>query len=215
MTYDLAFEAVKRTISPAARVQERQAALNAAREALKLAENRAEAAPGPDFRASAFVGAWERIGAAQKLKVDPKTHKIVAPLPELYWATLAEAAVLADLARTDEDPGRDAGRYIADLQKRTAEPHEAFQRAKARRDSARPQMPEYRKQFAAPFTVGHRVRVNNDVMDGKYAGRPGTVTKVGVDDGGGWIEVALDKMEGLSYSSSTTITVRADGLGLV
>ncbi|ANU79757.1 hypothetical protein BI023_gp50 [Mycobacterium phage Sneeze] len=72
-----------------------------------------EMGPGPDIRAGAFIGAWDRIEAAQKLKADAKGH-VVDPLPELYWATLAEADVLARLATADEDPGRDAGAVLVE-----------------------------------------------------------------------------------------------------
>ncbi|ABE67307.1 hypothetical protein SEA_PINKYOSHI_49 [Mycobacterium phage PinkYoshi] len=85
-----------------------------------------------DARASAWIGAHERIVAAQKLKVDHK-KRVVDPLPELYWATLAEAAVLAELARADQTTGLHAGGYLVDQQERIEE----FGRLVARSREAR------------------------------------------------------------------------------
>ncbi|QDF19779.1 hypothetical protein QEH38_gp47 [Mycobacterium phage LilSpotty] len=80
-----------------------------------------------DARASAWIGAHERIAAAQKLKVDGE-HRVVDPLPELYWATLAEAAVLAELARADQTVGLHAGGYPVDQQERIEESRSSVRR---------------------------------------------------------------------------------------
>lgn len=135
-----------------------------------------EAGPGPDLRANAFVGAWERIEAAQKLKVDHK-HRVVDPLPELYWATIAEAAVLAQLANADEDPGRDAGRHLLDRKERVAGRRAHFS------DALRARKPK-----DPPFTVGHRVQVRR----GDWAGRIGTVTETYPSNDPPLVEVMLD-----------------------
>lgn len=84
--------------------------------------------PEPDLRANAFVGAWERIEAAQKLKIDAN-GRAVEQLPELYWATIAEAAVLADLTRASRQTGEDSGRYIYDHKRRVQEARDRFRTA--------------------------------------------------------------------------------------
>lgn len=132
-------------------------------------------APGPDLRANAFVGAWERIEAAQKLKVDHK-KKLVDPLPEIYWATLAEADVLARLATGDEDPGRDAGAYIVDRDQRTSIARDRIREAVNRAAS-----------YTMP-TKGSRVRVTA----GDWTGRTGKVTDVHPDNEPPMVDVALD-----------------------
>lgn len=76
--------------------------------------------PPADARASAWIGAHERIEAAQKLKLDEK-RRVRDPLPELYWATIAEAAVLADLARTNQTTGLHAGGYLVEQHDRRLE----------------------------------------------------------------------------------------------
>lgn len=95
--------------------------------------------PGPDMRAGAFVGALDRIEAAQKLKVDRK-NRLVDPLPEIYWATLEEAHILAQLAQTDEDPARDAGRHMVNraeqIEQANARGAEAMKRARDRQNGA-------------------------------------------------------------------------------
>lgn len=50
-----------------------------------------------DARVGAFIGALDRIEIAQKMKVD-RHGETPEVLPELYWATIAEAAVLAQLS---------------------------------------------------------------------------------------------------------------------
>ncbi|AEL98520.1 hypothetical protein CL64_gp48 [Mycobacterium phage Liefie] len=89
-----------------------------------------------DARASAWIGAHERIVAAQKLKVDHK-KRVVDPLPELYWATLAEAAVLAELARADQTTGLHAGRYLVDQQQRIEKWRLVHEAAARSRDARR------------------------------------------------------------------------------
>lgn len=84
--------------------------------------------PPPDLRVSAFVGAWERIEAAQKLKVDHK-NRVREPLPELYWATLAEAAILADLARADQTTGFFAGGHLTQRDERIRQNRRDFEQA--------------------------------------------------------------------------------------
>lgn len=205
-TYEhIAQEAVNRTIMPgAARGSGRHAALAAAREAIALVIEEAEAMvnsmvdrpaqpapaaePAADLRANAFVGAWERIELAQKLKVDLK-GRAVEQLPELYWATMAEAAVLADLANADEDPGRDAGRYLFDRRRRIEESRARFDAAKRRR---RP----------PPVSLWCRVLV----LRGDWAGRYGQVTKMYPENVPPMLDVELDP-PGRSDDPAEPITI--------
>lgn len=207
-----------------------------------------------DDRASAYVGAREALKAAGKAKAEHvravyEGRAIGDPdeLPPAYWGLLAEAGVLAQLARADIAVGLLAGNYLVDQERRIRKNkdrqlHEQIQaKAAAKRISTggtedgrgvvehladnHGDHPEARcsdcgttnagRTCQPPFAEGHRVRVNNDVMEGKYAGRLGTVTKVGVDDGADWVEVSLDPMEGLRYGGHATITVRAHSLELV
>jgi hypothetical protein len=54
-----------------------------------------------DHRVSGYLGAREALDAAQRIRTDHNTSGATEPLPETYWSTLAEAAVLAKLARAD------------------------------------------------------------------------------------------------------------------
>lgn len=176
-----------------------------------------EAGPGPDLRANAFVGAWERIEAAQKLKVDPKNHRLVDPLPEIYWATIAEAAVLAQLATADEDPGRDAGRHLLDRKERLAEARTHFADAISRRKpnptgstEAGRGVPSFDNGPAdPPFAEGHWVRVKR----GDWAGRCGTVTAVYRTNHPPVVDVALDLVS--LGDQPVTITVLPADLELI
>lgn len=177
-----------------------------------------------DARPSAWIGAHERIAAAQKLKLEPGSNNRVAdPLPELYWATLAEAAVLADLARAPGAVGYLAGAHLAGRAERIAENtrqmEELLRRAEGRRKPTRPPMPgrptmpEYREQFAgtvergrphpntAPFAVGHHVRVT----EGDWAGRTGTVAATYLDNQPPVVDVTLNQSH--PGADTPTITV--------
>ncbi|GFG65796.1 hypothetical protein MKUB_32860 [Mycobacterium kubicae] len=145
-----------------------------------------EYGPGPDLRANAFVGAWDRIEAAQKLKLDHR-KKLVDPLPEIYWATMLEADVLARLATADEDPGRDAGRYVLDREqraiKRRTRAKSAFEEKlrKPPRVAGEPKSdmlsetdPPAKLHPDDEPAVGQRVRVKR----GDWVGRTGKVTEV-------------------------------------
>ena len=131
-----------------------------------------ETGPGPDLRAGAWLGAWDRIEAAQKLKTAGKLDG----LPEIYWATLAEADVLARLATADEDPGRDAGRHVVNRDQR------------AERDRARITDALSRKTKPNTPAAGDRVRV----IRGDWAGRHGQIAKTYPDNHPPMIDVELD-----------------------
>lgn len=69
----------------------------------------------PDARVAAWTCAWDAIRAAQELRQPPRQPRPLAeqslepePLPELYWAAIAEAAVYAELARADLPTGQQA-----------------------------------------------------------------------------------------------------------
>lgn len=67
--------------------------------------------PPPDARVAAWTCAWESIQAAQKLRQpreDRGPRVAPEPLPDRYWAAVAEAAVYADLARADLPTGQQA-----------------------------------------------------------------------------------------------------------
>lgn len=116
-----------------------------------------------DLRANAFVSAWERVETAQKLKVDPH-GRLVEPLPESYWALMAEAAILADLARAGADTGIAAGTHLLRRKECDARIRDQVMAAAERR----------RPKPDLPVEIGHRVRVTR----ADYAGRIGEVSEV-------------------------------------
>lgn len=73
-----------------------------------------------DARGNAWIGAYERITVAQKLKLDHKS-RVVDPLPEIYWATLEEAHILAQLALADQTVRLAAGGYLDYVESRAEE----------------------------------------------------------------------------------------------
>lgn len=150
-----------------------------------------------DARAGAWIGAMDRIDVAQKLKMDPDSKTRVAdPLPELYWATLAEAAILAELAAAPGPVGYVAGGHLADRADRAEEHRRMLAAAIAKHSKAtQPPMPDNREQFAATaagrLTAGDHVRV----LRGDWAGRTGSVIAVYQHNDPPVIDVRLDRTE--------------------
>jgi hypothetical protein len=64
-----------------------------------------------DGRVGAWIQAWQRLEAMQKLKKDHK-GRAVQPLPEWYWSLIAEAQICADLAKASEVVGCAAGAVL-------------------------------------------------------------------------------------------------------
>lgn len=61
--------------------------------------------PG-DGRVAAFVCAWNALQSAGDIRNQVAERQGGdAPLPDVYWAAVAEAAVFADLARADMHTG--------------------------------------------------------------------------------------------------------------
>lgn len=92
-----------------------------------------------DGRVCAWMSAWKCLQQAQILKTEPKTepgqHTVRDPLPELYWSTLAEAQIYADLAKAPDLVGLAAGDWLVEEQEQeqerrrmTAEQLEALQK---------------------------------------------------------------------------------------
>lgn len=80
-----------------------------------------------DDRAGAYVGAREALRAAQQIKVQARRDAIADPenggylpivLSDEYWALIAEAAILSNLARADVGVGIVSGTYLADQAQR-------------------------------------------------------------------------------------------------
>ncbi|QOC58873.1 hypothetical protein SEA_JOLENE_49 [Mycobacterium phage Jolene] len=141
-----------------------------------------------DARASAWIGAHERIVVAQKLKVDHK-KRVVDPLPELYWATLAEAAVLAELARADQTTGLHAGGYLVDQQERIEEFGRLVARSReARRHPHRAAGDELVAEHQDQPLAGRRVMVTR----GEWGGRFGQVYATHLDNDPPMLDVELD-----------------------
>lgn len=193
MIEDLAQEAVKRSLPPGARVTERQAALDAAREAVKLTlSHEPDEQPAPDLRANAWMGAWDRIESAQKLKahLTKTARKRVAPeaLPEIYWSMMVEAQILADLARADQDTGNDVGAIIVARDQRARAERERFEAlfGAAQERTATKHDPE------PTFAAGQRVRMVSGPLASFY-GRHGTVVE---PQPGGTLVVDFDARAG-------------------
>lgn len=64
-----------------------------------------------DGRVDAWLGAFKRIEQAQRLKTDRKRN-VLDTLPEVYWAAVAEAQVLAALATASDAIGESVGDYL-------------------------------------------------------------------------------------------------------
>lgn len=76
--------------------------------------------PG-DGRVAAFVCAWNALQSAgdirnQVAKQQQRQRREDAPLPDVYWAAVAEAAVFADLARVDMPTGIAACALISQVE---------------------------------------------------------------------------------------------------
>lgn len=63
-----------------------------------------------DARYIAWFAAEQRLKVAHDLTQD-EDGRVRTPLPEYYWAMIAEAAVFADLARCTMDVGLAVGTY--------------------------------------------------------------------------------------------------------
>lgn len=70
-----------------------------------------------DARPAAWVCAWNAIQAVQELKKPRKGATDGEPLPELYWATIAEAAIFAQLAQADVTTGLHAGTLLTAVER--------------------------------------------------------------------------------------------------
>lgn len=68
----------------------------------------------PDGRVAAWVCAWDNLRAAREFSAEHNRERPGVPLPEPYWAAIAEAAVFAEMARTDIAVGVAAGTLIDD-----------------------------------------------------------------------------------------------------
>jgi hypothetical protein len=71
------------------------------------------------------------MAAAQKLKLDRK-GKVLDPLPEVYWALMAESAVCAALARTPDVVGFSAGDFLESRERQKVEQRKRFELADRR-----------------------------------------------------------------------------------
>lgn len=59
----------------------------------------------PDERVAAFMCAWGLLQSAARIRSKVTEKDGHAPLPDLYWACVAEATAFADLARADMPTG--------------------------------------------------------------------------------------------------------------
>ena len=59
----------------------------------------------PDARVAAWTCAWTAMQAAGEIRSQVTKERGDEPLPDIYWASVAEAAVFADLARADMSTG--------------------------------------------------------------------------------------------------------------
>lgn len=81
-----------------------------------------------DDRAAAYVGARNLLKAAQELRVGPK-GRVLEPLPEVYWALLAEARILTELAKADGQIGHLAGAHMVEMEDDRARRAKMFREA--------------------------------------------------------------------------------------
>lgn len=135
-----------------------------------------------DDRAAAYVGAREHLDAATQLKAEHhravlEDRAVPDELPAEYWALIAEAAVLSNLARADAAVGYLAGHYRVDQGER-------IDRAKRRqlKEGIRSKLAEVRERGEGvtkhdqpagrpPFAGGHTVRL----LEGDWKGRTGQI----------------------------------------
>lgn len=68
----------------------------------------------PDARVHAWVHAWMRISSCTEFRKAIHAEQLTVPLGEAYYATLQEAAVLAELARGIGSEGAKAALEIID-----------------------------------------------------------------------------------------------------
>lgn len=113
-----------------------------------------------DDRARAYVGAREALEAANQVKArwrsvtydgTPESEaRLGDALPADYWSLIAEAAVLAQLARAEAGVGMLAGNYLVDRAER-------LDRKKRRqlREGVFEKLAEQRKQAEAVTTHDH------------------------------------------------------------
>jgi len=87
-----------------------------------------------DARAAAWVCAWNAIQASGEIRNQfTKKHGDYKALPDIYWSTVAAAAVFADLARADTPTGVTAAALISEVETVTqAHPRRAQQRFRRR-----------------------------------------------------------------------------------
>lgn len=137
-----------------------------------------------DDRARAFVQSRELIEKAQAIRAewtgdvaedDPGPDE----LPAEYWAAVAEAAVLAQLAASDPAVGYLAGAHMVQRKDRRDHRREARQRVTRALDDRRALRGEATRgtNDVAPWREGMEVRLT----EGDYAGRRGQVYTLELD----------------------------------
>lgn len=150
-----------------------------------------------DDRAAAYVGAREALKAANQIKSRYRStvydgtpeSEIVDGLPADYWSLMAEAGVLAQLARADVSVGLLAGNYLVDQNERIhrnkrrrydERVHATIQEAAKR--AADVTTHDHHVGTEPPFHQGHRVRV----FRGEHTGRAGEIveTRLSQDEPG-------------------------------
>lgn len=178
-----------------------------------------------DDRAAAYVGARERLKAADRVKLEHQRDVVAGrastdpdELPAAYWSLIAEAAVLAQLARVDASVGLLAGGYLVDQQERIRKNRENFAQMAARRAAARhPHRAAADADIAAnaaAIAVGMRVRITA----GDWKGSDGTITATYLDNDPPVIDVRLDWTATVSAPATVTVRpsdVELDGVGFV
>lgn len=126
-----------------------------------------------DDRARAFVQARELIEQAQATREEwaravEEERDVADELPAEYWAAIAEAAVLAQLARSEAGVGYLAGAHMVARKDRRDQRREARQRIRGALDGRRNPRGT---NFAAPWREGMDV----ELTAGEYAGRRGRI----------------------------------------
>lgn len=86
-----------------------------------------------DGRLSAWAAAWMAIDTATRLRTQVHQKDVSAPLPDVYWAMLQEAAVFVGLAQVGADVGipvadwlQEQERQREEAEARTAKATESF-----------------------------------------------------------------------------------------
>lgn len=160
-----------------------------------------------DDRARAFVQARELIEQAQATREEwaravEEERDVADELPAEYWAAIAEAAVLAQLARSEAGVGYLAGAHMVARKDRRDQRREARQRVTRALDERRNPRGT---NFAAPWREGMDV----ELTAGEYAGRRGRVYAVASDESVMDVELAPP---GRPDDPSEPIMVRAVSL---